>query len=441
MIPYYKKYVKLIKHPIKKAFRLGYKKEEIESKLKDKHWPKDIIEEAFKTVTTQHAISKKKIILNLLYWLGLIFAILSFLFRDYFIVLISTGIVLMLLSIPLRMSERKDFKKQIEGKKEEKPALSKAAIMPKPKKESFFSRLFKEKPREVKKEQPKKPELPAAVKKESFFSRLFKKKPREVKPEIPKPKKKEQLEKRLVVEKQVMPKSPSLAALLSIIPGLGHFYLGKVKKGLIILLTFWLLIPYIYGFIDAYKLAKEINKRAVPPSVIKKPEEKKKQKKKRKTGLIILLLFSMLAIGLVFYLYFNLPGFTRLNLTTYSTIIILLTLILLPIVKKGRKKDKKDKEDGLPEHKKVKIEQLKREVTRKQGDYETDFDKLHKLVEKYGRIKISDIAETFNISKHEAEEWASILEQHNLATIYYPAIGGPEIVRKRKEKKEEEENA
>ena len=417
MIPYYKKYIKLIKRPIRKAFRHGYKKEEVESKLKEKHWPQDVIREAIKEVIENPGISKKRLLLTVLYWLGLAIAASSFILPNYFLYLISAGVVLMLLSVPMKIS---DARRQKELKQQQGKPGQLTPVIP---------------------TKTTTPFIPAA-KRESFFSRLFKRKPkkREEKPEIPKLKEKEKIlvEKRLVVKKQQEPKNPVLAMVLSlIIPGLGQIYLGKTKRGLIILLTCWLIVPWIYGIIDAYQTAKEINKKIVPPSDIKKPEEKQKQKKKKHhPGTIILLFFSLAAFGLIYWLYGK-STFNIYNVYTYSTIVAILTVILLPIIRKsGKKKEKKEEE--IPE-KKVEMEDLRKEVAKKQEDYETDFDKLHKLVEKYGRIKIADVAETFKITKKEAEEWATILEQHNLASIYYPALGGPEIVRKKKAKKEEEE--
>lgn len=55
-------------------------------------------------------------------------------------------------------------------------------------------------------------------------------------------------------------KSPILAAILSfIIGGLGQVYNGQVGKGLLIFFTSWLIIPWIYGIIDAYRTANKIN--------------------------------------------------------------------------------------------------------------------------------------------------------------------------------------
>jgi len=60
---------------------------------------------------------------------------------------------------------------------------------------------------------------------------------------------------------------------------------------------------------------------------------------------------------------------------------------------------------------------------------ETDFDILYKLVLEKKKVKISEIAAMFKIDKKKAEEWIQILDEHNLARIYYPAMGEPEIRR------------
>lgn len=56
-------------------------------------------------------------------------------------------------------------------------------------------------------------------------------------------------------------RSPILAGMLSfIIGGLGQIYNGQVGKGLLILFTSWLIIPYIIGIVDAYNTANKINR-------------------------------------------------------------------------------------------------------------------------------------------------------------------------------------
>src|SRR5215472_11673327 len=56
-------------------------------------------------------------------------------------------------------------------------------------------------------------------------------------------------------------KNPGVAMLLSIlIPGAGQLYNGQLGKGILVLLTCWLVIPYIYGIIDAWRTAERINR-------------------------------------------------------------------------------------------------------------------------------------------------------------------------------------
>ena len=55
-------------------------------------------------------------------------------------------------------------------------------------------------------------------------------------------------------------KSEVLMTILSlVIPGLGQMVMGKILKGILILLFSWLFIPWIYGIYDAYKSSKEYN--------------------------------------------------------------------------------------------------------------------------------------------------------------------------------------
>jgi TM2 domain-containing membrane protein YozV len=55
-------------------------------------------------------------------------------------------------------------------------------------------------------------------------------------------------------------KNPGLAAVASfIIPGLGQIWLGRIGRGIIILLLSWLIIPWLYGIYDAHNIAKEYN--------------------------------------------------------------------------------------------------------------------------------------------------------------------------------------
>ena len=74
-------------------------------------------------------------------------------------------------------------------------------------------------------------------------------------------------------------KNPGLGAILSLIPGIGQMYAGKIGRGLLFLilgipvtiviavLLFWLILPlflplafWLWNIFDAYNLCKEYNK-------------------------------------------------------------------------------------------------------------------------------------------------------------------------------------
>jgi len=58
---------------------------------------------------------------------------------------------------------------------------------------------------------------------------------------------------------KITDRNPTIAALLSfLIGGAGQIYNGQIGKGILIFLTAWLIIPWIYGIFDAYNTAKRI---------------------------------------------------------------------------------------------------------------------------------------------------------------------------------------
>lgn len=54
-------------------------------------------------------------------------------------------------------------------------------------------------------------------------------------------------------------RSPALAFLFSFMPGFGQFYNKQIGKGFLVMLTSPLIIPWIWGFVDAVKEAKKYN--------------------------------------------------------------------------------------------------------------------------------------------------------------------------------------
>lgn len=59
---------------------------------------------------------------------------------------------------------------------------------------------------------------------------------------------------------------------------------------------------------------------------------------------------------------------------------------------------------------------------------ETDIDRLFHWVKERGRVKFSEAAKKFNVSEEQIEEWAEILEDHNLVKLHYPIGKNPEII-------------
>ncbi|MEK6933120.1 MAG: hypothetical protein AABW56_05005 [Nanoarchaeota archaeon] len=57
----------------------------------------------------------------------------------------------------------------------------------------------------------------------------------------------------------------------------------------------------------------------------------------------------------------------------------------------------------------------------------TDFDILVNYVNAREVVKLSEVARMFKINIKKAEEWAKILESHNLLELHYPTFGEPEL--------------
>ncbi len=59
---------------------------------------------------------------------------------------------------------------------------------------------------------------------------------------------------------------------------------------------------------------------------------------------------------------------------------------------------------------------------------ETDIDKVYSYIKKRKRVHLNQkLANELGVRREQLEEWAMILEEHNLVELYYPAIGEPEI--------------
>lgn len=102
--------------------------------------------------------------------------------------------------------------------------------------------------------------------------------------------------------------SPWLAFLFALfVPGMGQVYNGDWQKGLVIFLTGWLVLPWIYGIVDAVTVADEIRNGVresgtVPPGYLLLA---------LKLGIIP---FACLYFGGLFTLFASLAGLVKLLL-------------------------------------------------------------------------------------------------------------------------------
>jgi len=102
---------------------------------------------------------------------------------------------------------------------------------------------------------------------------------------------------------------------------------------------------------------------------------------------------------------------------------------------------KKRREEKIQEVvSKLKGEKIEGEPKKKVVDgtkIKTPIDRLLEITRKKGCVKIDDtLAKALGVTKEQIEEWAVILEAHNLVELHYPALGVPEIraVYKKREK-------
>ncbi len=115
------------------------------------------------------------------------------------------------------------------------------------------------------------------------------------------------------------------------------------------------------------------------------------------------------------------------NILYFSIILAVIVIILSILSRKNHKKVIQDKNIPKKQRKENLIAKMKLYARLTHGKYETDLDKLYKIIQKFKSIKFSEIEKVFNINNEKAEEWAKILEEHNLAQIHYPAFGEPEL--------------
>ncbi|MCX6815725.1 MAG: hypothetical protein NT120_02650, partial [Candidatus Aenigmarchaeota archaeon] len=94
----------------------------------------------------------------------------------------------------------------------------------------------------------------------------------------------------------------------------------------------------------------------------------------------------------------------------------------------GKKEETYEK--GVQEHYTGKAEPIKEEKKEEkhaevERNMQTPLDALLDLVMKRGKLNFAEAAKNFHVKEKQIEEWARILEDHNLIEMHYPAMGKP----------------
>lgn len=173
-----------------------------------------------------------------------------------------------------------------------------------------------------------------------------------------------------------------------------------------------------------------------------RPEQyitKKTQVQKKKPTNLINILLGILVIVASAFLHYKqnlIESRIFIILTVVGIIIILSSLIYKSRSKRISKMKTMRVVEGEEETEKVR--EVKEEIAsegqiakfrikEKHEKSETELDELLSLVNSMKRIKVSDAAKKFGVPAEKIEEWAEILEEHHLITIYYPTFGEAEL--------------
>ncbi|HLC72183.1 MAG TPA: hypothetical protein VJH37_01210 [Candidatus Nanoarchaeia archaeon] len=115
----------------------------------------------------------------------------------------------------------------------------------------------------------------------------------------------------------------------------------------------------------------------------------------------------------------------------YFIMIGVFSLIIILLVNKVRK-SYKAKHIRYHVQEQRHVSEIKEELERKpttiiRGTYETDFDRLYHLISEKKVLTITEVAQGFNVSRKEAEEWGKILNVQGLIELHYPTVGDLEL--------------
>lgn len=368
------------------------------------------------------------ILYKIIFFMGLIITVLSLFIRENRLYMFINGLIIILSSL----LEQWDIKRlgQVVIKKEplapqiqEKPVTTQINIQPvinqpiTPKVTTVNYQKYSEK--NDKKEQ----KISNPATKPKFFG-LFRKKETE-KPQLPKIEapyqKKPQLKKEILKDQYEPPE------------GISVFKTESDKKKI--------LVEYIKKAIRSNFPKDKIKEAATmggwPGDLFEEAySEIIKSHKKIKIfialGLLIFVaffLFIMVKLE-IFILPYLIKNLRYMSPMFYLGILIILIIFVMILTVKIRKSLKKKKVEYKVEEEKN-VQEIKEALIKFSGTYETDLDKLYKILAEKQKLTISEVAKAFSISKSEAEEWGKIMRDHDLITMHYPTVGDPELIWKK----------
>ncbi len=170
----------------------------------------------------------------------------------------------------------------------------------------------------------------------------------------------------------------------------------------------------------------EVKEESTKKEIIKTDKNKEK-KKTHPSRLITILLVIMISTALILSDYGMLliePSlYTILLYSDFGLIGLFIILFIHGHLTKHKKNDStkndiKKEDNKIPaKNKEVILPQYKPK------DNETQLDIMLKIIEEKESVTLTSFSKSFNVDKKLIEEWATILEDNNLAKIEYPMFG------------------
>lgn len=151
---------------------------------------------------------------------------------------------------------------------------------------------------------------------------------------------------------------------------------------------------------DEQKAEKELNKNYFKKSI---------------TIITLLFIFATILIVLNKYnLLFTIQG---------AAVMAIFIAIIIIWILQSKKKTHIQHQTGIMSKPSIDIETKIKNL--KEG--ETEIDLFYEYIKEKKSVLVTTIAHEFGITVDKVEEWAKILEAHNLIMIYYPAFGSPSL--------------